>query len=162
MSIKIVGVGNKYRGDDGVGPALIERLALKSATGIDAVSCRCEPADLIEELMNARQVILVDALQPSGSPGQIRRIDPQNIVNGDFAGASTHGFGLGQALSMVEALDRKPDRIAIFAVEGLDFGHGEGLSPPVRAALDKLIDLVEEESRVMQAPLLKAGATQNA
>ena len=43
--------------------------------------------------------------------------------------------GIGTAAALGHALGRMPARLVVFAVEGANFGHGEGLSQPVRRAV---------------------------
>ncbi|MDJ0921903.1 MAG: hydrogenase maturation protease [Henriciella sp.] len=145
MSIRVIGIGNAFRRDDGIGPAVIDRLKQKDLSDVDLRTCRSGPATLIDALRFSGQVVVVDALGPGHSPGQILRLDPEQITAGSVQNTSTHGFGLAEALSLLEALGHTSDNVLVLAVEGVDFGHGEGLSPAVAAALPKLLEEICSE-----------------
>lgn len=138
MTVRVLGIGNRFRRDDGIGPAVIDVLAPEVGDGVDARTCLCEPATLIEAIRDARAVILVDASAPGVTPGRIRRFSTATGVPGWQHAASTHGVSLNQALELAHALGAAPDTVVVYAVEGADFGHGEGLSPTLAAALPGL------------------------
>lgn len=162
MNIKIIGIGNRHRRDDGVGPALIDLLSNKPLANVEAVSCLCEPASLISALSGVKQAVMIDASQSTGTPGQIQKVEPDQLSPSSQAAASSHGFSLGQALSIAKALGKMPEHTIVLAVEGLDFRHGEGLSPPVRKALPELLDRVCREIRAMRSNDVNAGESHDA
>ena len=145
MTVAVIGVGNALRADDGIGPAAIECLRGTLPEGVVARACRCEPATLIEAWRDASAAILVDAAAPAGRPGHITRIDDHQVFAAARPAASTHGFGLAGALALARALHAAPACVVIFAVEGLDFNHGDALSPPVQAALPALLEAIGSE-----------------
>lgn len=149
MTVTIIGIGNRFRRDDGIGSAVVERLHGALPAGYTAKTCACEPATLVEAMRGAGAAILVDAAAPAGRPGRITRIDASAGLSGQQTAASTHGFGLTEALALSTALGVAPANIVLFAVEGVDFRHGEGLSPTVEAALPALIDAVSNEARAI-------------
>jgi hydrogenase maturation protease len=50
--------------------------------------------------------------------------------------ASSHGFGLDDAIRLALALDRMPGRLIVHAIEAADLTQGTGLTPRVAAAID--------------------------
>ncbi len=56
--------------------------------------------------------------------------------------ASSHGLGLGEAVSLGAVLGRLPGRLVLHGVEAADLDLGEGLSPPVAASLGTLAEAV--------------------
>ena len=139
----IIGVGNTYRRDDGVGPWVAARLRDR---GFPTVEASGEGAGLIDLWSAADTVIVIDAMRSAGATGSIRRFDARDaeIPAGLFA-YSSHLFGLAEAISMARELDRLPRRLLVYGIEGEDFGAGEDLSPPVRIAAEKLVARLTKE-----------------
>jgi hydrogenase maturation protease len=157
MTVKLIGIGNRFRRDDGVGPKLVKMLQDDEVKptlpdGIQYLSCLCEPASLVDAMRGADIVVFIDAAAPSGLPGQVTRIETGQNLEQYETTTSTHGFGLDEALAIARALGSAPERIVIYAIEGEDFGHGEGLSNAVQAKLPSLIDMVSTELRALNDP----------
>ena len=55
---------------------------------------------------------------------------------------SSHQFGLADAVETARALGRLPRRLIVVGVEGERFGFGEGLTPAVAAAIDRVVEVV--------------------
>ncbi len=134
----LIGVGNELRGDDAAGLEVARRLG--------ALECEAEPTALMAAWEGAEDVVLVDALSSGGEPGTVRRFDASagELPEG-FAGASTHGFGLGETIALARALATLPARVVVYGIEGADFRQGAGLSPAVAAAVDEVAALIERE-----------------
>lgn len=142
-STLVIGVGNRDRGDDGVGPIAADRLV---ARGIPAVEHSHDGAALIDLWAGCEKVVLVDAMRSGARPGTIRRFDAsrERLPTGAF-GVSSHLFGPLQAMETARALGRLPQSLVVFAIEGGSYGFGNPLSPPVHDALQDLVDRVVEE-----------------
>ena len=145
MRVVVIGVGNLYRRDDGVGPVVVERLR-GQAPGVEAVACEQEPSRLLDEWADADLAMIVDAVSSGGEPGVVHRFDASEraVPSGVFHG-STHAFGVGEAIELARALGRLPRRVLVYGVEGREFAAGEGLSPAVAAVVEPLVaELLEE------------------
>lgn len=139
MSAMVIGVGNEFRRDDGVGPAVARALA---ASGVHAEISDGDPVRLMEAWDGAEVVVLVDAVRCTPTvPGRWHRTTLPRAV----PAASSHGFGVPEAVELAEVLDRRPERLVIYAVEVGDVGFGTGLSPAVAAAVAPLVDAVRAE-----------------
>ena len=94
---------------------------------------------LIEALSAAHGgVLIIDAMRTKGggiAPGTIRRFTGAALPRGAFA--SSHGFGAAQALALAGTLGSGA-KTSIYGIEGADFSHGEGLSPEVENAVQRL------------------------
>jgi hypothetical protein len=55
------------------------------------------------------------------------------------------GPDLGEAVELGRVLGRLPVRLVLYAVEAGDVGYGEGLSPAVAAAADRVVDEIAGE-----------------
>jgi hydrogenase maturation protease len=121
----VIGIGNAWRRDDGAGPAVA-----RAAGGV----CTDDPVRLLELWDGEPHVVVVDACASGAPPGTIHRGDAGMLTHP----ASTHGFGVAEAIELAQALGRAPARLDLYAIEGADFGHGEGLSPCVMEAVRRL------------------------
>lgn len=137
----VIGIGNEYRHDDGVGPALIAALAHHELAGVRLAISDGEPSRLLTDWDGVDLVIVVDAvLCEPAHPGRIHRTRVEDLR--PHTGASSHGLGIPEAVALARVLDRLPCRMLVYAVEAADVGLGTGLSPEVAAALPDLVDAV--------------------
>ena len=146
MRTVVIGVGNPYRRDDGVGSAVAE--LLRDLPGVEVAKSLGETTYLMELWDGADLAILVDAIlvdavrTDPARPGRIHRL---SVPAAGCGAASTHGPGLGEAVELARVLDRLPARLVLYAVEVTDVGHGRGLSLPVAAASRRLAERIRAE-----------------
>ncbi len=144
-SAVIIGVGNDFRRDDGVGPALVESIRPLHLPAVRLVVADGEPTQLLDAWTSATLAVIVDAVLVEGPvPGRIHRTSVDQIAHGARS-ASSHGLGVTEALLLGRALDRLPQRMAVYTVEAADLGFGRGLSPAVANALPDLTRAVLAE-----------------
>jgi hydrogenase maturation protease len=136
----VIGVGNPYRRDDGVGPAVVALLRGR-LTGVEFVTCDGDPATMIEALSYAGRAVVVDAVRSADSAaGHIHRFDTGHPSATRAGIAASHAADLGDTLALARELGRIPDSLAVYTVEVDDVSFGVGLSPTVLAAAGRLVD----------------------
>jgi hydrogenase maturation protease len=141
--LRIIGVGNRWRRDDGVGPWVADRLR---AHGLPAFEHSGEGAGLIEAWDGAGQVIVIDATASGAPAGTLHRLDAvAAALPRHFFRYSSHLFGLAEAISTARTLGRLPPRLIIHGIEGGDFGFGEDFTPEVAAAAAVVVQRILEE-----------------
>lgn len=153
--VLVVAVGNPFRHDDGLGLVVLNRLATlarddAALSGADIVEESGEPVALISRWAGYASVIMIDAVSSGAAPGRLHRIECSGgnwNVGRSSARASTHGLGVAEAVALGRTLDRLPQRLIVLGLETADVRHGEGLSEPVAASLDLLVDAVVSEIR---------------
>jgi hydrogenase maturation protease len=137
----VIGVGNEYRRDDGLGPAVVALLREKDLPGVTYAECDGEPIGLIELWQDAELAVVVDAVRaPQAQPGRVHRLSASHPSATGTSSASSHGVDLGDAMALARALDRVPRRLWLYAVEVTDTGFGVGLSAPVAEAARQVAD----------------------
>lgn len=140
----VIGVGNSFRRDDGVGPAVAEEIAKRALPGVRVLLATGEPGALLDAWNDAGLAIVIDAAMCEGaSPGRIRRWTPDE--NGVPRAVSSHAIGLPEAFALGEALGQLPDRLVGFSVDIVDAGHGVGMTADVAAAVPDVVDAVLAE-----------------
>ncbi|MEU5872150.1 hydrogenase maturation protease [Glycomyces sp. NPDC047369] len=142
-SVAIVGIGNKYRQDDRVGLAVVDRLREQGVPPWTRLAvCDGEPSRLVELWSFAVLAIVVDALEVrSPVPGRIHRLDVGAVAAGESPSAS-RGPGLGTAVRLACEVDRMPERLVVYGVEMDEYGFGMRLSGPVRRAAGHVAEQV--------------------
>ena len=139
----IVGVGNAFRSDDGVGPLVAETLASK---GFETQVHAGDGTGLMQLFETRDGVVLVDATRSGAEPGTLIALDAlAGKLPADLFHYSTHRFGLAEAVETARALDALPKRLLVYGIEGRDFGSGTDLSEPVMAAARRLVARLARE-----------------
>jgi hydrogenase maturation protease len=134
--VVVIGVGNEFRRDDGAGPAVVERLRDLVPSGVRLVTTDGEPTRLIEAWTGAALAVVVDAVRAlPPHPGRLHRFVVDRSAAGARQTASSHGFGLDDAVGLAVALDRMPGRLIVHAIEAADLTQGTGLTPAVAEAV---------------------------
>lgn len=144
----IIGVGNEYRGDDGVGPAVLRALAGTQPADVEMVVQAGEALALMTAWMDAERVILIDAVAARGTPGKMYRIDARKTpLPAHFLACSTHDFGVAAAIELARTIGLLPPHIILYGIEGQDFAPGAGLSSPIARAVHTVAARVTQEVR---------------
>jgi len=133
----VIGVGNRFRGDDGIGLVVAERLCADCPPGAEIALSSGEAAELMDLWEGRDSVIIVDAAKSNALAGTIHTVEvDRDELPLDVFQASTHTFGLAQAIELARALNRLPRCMIVYGIEGVDFDHGKTLSPPVAAVVE--------------------------
>lgn len=141
-SAVVIGIGNSFRRDDGVGVAVSDRIAERRPPGVRVLSATGEPAALLEAWAGAARAVVVDAAAGEGcQPGRVRRWSADDLDAATTV-LSSHALGLAQTTALGRALGRMPAELVVFTVEVADTGHGVGLTPAVAAAIPEVVDAV--------------------
>ncbi len=152
----VLGIGNRARGDDGFGAAVLARLRQKleetgrhPASELELRWAGLAGLELLLDFEGRECVFVVDAVRMGTTPGSHRRITAQHLLDAAVDQGTLHGFGLPMALRLAEALGVLPREFWLFGVEPASLEHEEGLSPVVQAAVAPVTDqlLAEFEAR---------------
>ena len=142
--VVVIGIGNSYRRDDGVGPAVAAAVDARAAPGVRVLSDPADPFCILDAWAGAPLAVVVDAAVATPSvPGRIHRCTI-NQLQGASA-VSSHGVDIATVLALGQALDRMPADVVVFAIEVTETGYGVGLSPRVAAALPHAVGAVMSE-----------------
>jgi hydrogenase maturation protease len=143
--IVVVGLGNSYRGDDGVGVAAAAALDELALPGVRVVTDIVEPMSLLEAWSGARLAVVIDgAVETPAVPGRVRRCTVGDVVAAS-EGLSSHSVDISRTHALGQALGRVPDELVVFTIEVADTGHGIGLTPQVADAMPEVVDMVVAE-----------------
>ncbi|HUZ02314.1 MAG TPA: hydrogenase maturation protease [Thermomicrobiaceae bacterium] len=144
--VVVVGLGNRLRGDDAVGPLVAEQLSGRTPPDVSVVSHEGDPTDLLEEWDGAGLCVVVDAVWSGAGPGTLHRIEPlAGPLKFQLDFPSSHGFDLMSTVTLGRVLGRLPRRLVVLGVEAASFERGAALSPEVAAALPAVVAVVLAE-----------------
>ncbi|HET9308841.1 MAG TPA: hydrogenase maturation protease [Candidatus Sulfotelmatobacter sp.] len=145
-AVLIVAYGNPLRCDDGVAWRAAEALRGKFPEDQVEVLCLHQLApELAETGRWFECVIFMDAAsKEAGKPGEIRveEIRGEAIPTSEAA-AFGHSLSPAAVLALAANLYGAKPQVFSVTVTGEDFGHGDGLSPSVAAAVPDLISRIE-------------------
>lgn len=145
MKPLVIGVGNRWRGDDGIGPRVVEAIASMGRDDLDLLVLDGEAARLASAWRGRRRVVVVDAMRAGAVPGTIHRLVDLDRIPLAPGGTSTHGGGVAAAVSLAGALGVLPDHLAVIGIEPAVVEHRDQLSAAVDARLGDLVARTLEE-----------------
>jgi hydrogenase maturation protease len=144
--LKVVCVGNPWRGDDSAGLAVARRLKGELPEGVELAEREGEPTALIDAWEGADSLWLVDAVSSGADAGTIHRLDAsERELPAELFRASTHHVGLAEAVELARALERLPPTTVVYGIEGGSFELGAELTPAVAVAAERVAAAVREE-----------------
>jgi hydrogenase maturation protease len=142
----LIGVGNRYRGDDAAGVLVARRVREAAPAGVEVLEEEGELSDLLDAWKEVGQVVLVDAVYSGAAPGTIHRFEAEaGPLPAQLFRFSTHAFSVAEAIELARALGQLPPRLTVYGIEGSEFTAGAPLTPAVEAALGELVARALEE-----------------
>lgn len=149
-NILVIGIGNEYRSDDGVGRTLVRAL-MPVPERVRVIEHSGEGTALMEVWHDVERVILVDAVHSGGLPGSIYRLDAEvRPIPRQFFHYSTHAFSVAEAIEMARSLGRLPPRLIIYGIEGANFDAGVELSPEIVKIAGEVLQRIRDEIKEMR------------
>lgn len=143
-AVRVVGVGNPSRGDDGVGPAVAAEVAARVGPTVDVVVSTADPSRLIERWGSADTVVLIDAMVDDVPSGTVAVFDATvEPLPADLESVSSHGMGISATVELARSLGRLPKRLVVVGVAGRDFER-IGLTQEVEGAVEDAVRAVME------------------
>lgn len=147
--IIILGMGNKFFGDDGVGIVIAEKLKELIA---DIPQIKVEETNwggfrIIDLLSGYKSAIIVDALKTGRKPaGFIHKLDYKELIH-SVRMVSFHDVNFATAVEFAREINiPMPEDISVYAIEINEADHfSEELTEEVFAAVDKCIYMILEE-----------------
>jgi hydrogenase maturation protease len=136
----IIGVGQDFRGDDAAGLLVARRLREMAGSGVAVLENSGAAADLMAAWQEPDAVILADAVQGGGWPGEIFRfpVHETHLPVELFPATSSHAWGVAQAAALGRVLQQLPAFLVVYGIEGRNFGLGDDLSPEVARAVPEV------------------------
>ena len=138
----IIGVGNPWRRDDGIGWAVAEAVGQRLGPAVEVVESDGEPTRLRDAWAGVDVAVVVDAVRGGGVPGKIHVWADTPELPSAPPSTGSHALGLADAIALGRALDRLPTRLIVVGVEAHETSPGHGLSSAVAGAVEEAVDLI--------------------
>ncbi len=144
-STLILGVGNLLLGDEGVGVHVVRRLEqMPLPVGIECLDGGTGSFQLLDPMLAAEKLVLIDATADGRPAGTLRRLQPR-FARDYPPSLSAHDIGLKDLLDTFHLL-RGPAQVVLFAVSIESFQElGMELSAAVAERLEEIAAVVWEE-----------------
>jgi hydrogenase maturation protease len=152
--ILVLGVGNVLLTDEGVGVRVVHELmaGYDFPPNVKLVDGGVLGLSLTGTMMDADQVIIIDAVRGNDEPGTLYRFPwqakPEHIQYKD----SLHQIDLMETMALLPLLGQPPSVVVL----GVEFGDidnwGLSLTPQVEKAVRPLMDMVLKELEDLGAP----------
>ncbi len=146
-NVLVLGIGNVLMGDEGVGVHVVRHLeTLGVPEGVELLDGGTGSFLLLEPMIRARRIILIDATLDDQLPGAVSRLTPR--FSTDYPRTLTaHDIGLKDLLDTFYLLGH-PVEVLLFAISiaplqeiGLDLG------PEVAKRVPEIVQLILQELR---------------
>jgi hydrogenase maturation protease len=152
-NVIVIGVGNPFRGDDGVGLMVVRLLKEQSPAHIRVVEQSRQSFALLELWDKTDTVIIIDAVVSGSQPGTVHRF---NVHAGPIPTAwfhgSTHAFGVAEAIELARVLGQLPPRLLVYGIEARSWEAGVGLSPELERVVPTVVERILQEVRCTNCP----------
>ncbi|MEW5829771.1 MAG: HyaD/HybD family hydrogenase maturation endopeptidase [Chloroflexota bacterium] len=139
----VLGVGNLLMSDEGFGVHAVERLvkSYKIPGEVQVLDGGTLGMDLLYYLEDARNLLLVDAIQADREPGYMLRLEDDRVPAFLSLKVSPHQVGVPDMLAAARLRGTTPDRIVLWGVQPEKIELGLELS----ATVEPLVDVVVEK-----------------
>ena len=142
----VLGVGNSFRHDDGIGSRIISILQQQSsAITADLLDGGIDGLALLDKIEPYSNVIIIDAVNMGRDPGNVQCFAAEDVrlkIKSDAL--STHGFGLAELITLMQNLNIQTN-IKIIGIEPQNVDFGEGLSAIVEQKVPEILTIVKDE-----------------
>jgi hydrogenase maturation protease len=133
--------GNPSRGDDALGPCLIDRLSSNPNLDRDRILLLTDFQLQLEHILDleaCERVIFVDAASTGPAPFVLVPVRPQPEI-----ALSTHSLSPGTLLHLFrKVIGQEPPPARLLAIRGYGFDLGASLTDQARANLDRAFGLL--------------------
>ena len=143
-----MGIGNILWADEGFGVRAVERYHEKFAD-----DCRVRVIDggtlgayLINEVINARRLLIFDCCDLKAAPGTMRLLRGDEIKIWSATKISPHQTGMNDVLATAMLQGYEPEKLTVIGVQPKELeDYGGSLTETVKAAIEPAVDCAAKE-----------------
>jgi len=138
--IVVAGIGNPIRSDDFVGVKIVQNLQGKVPERVHLIECETVPESFMQEIVDLKpsHVVRIDAAILELTPRETRLVFPEQVTA--FPAITTHMLPLRVFCEYVAKMTEA--KIALLLIEPKNMEFGEGLTPEVQAAAEKITEML--------------------
>jgi len=149
--IRVIGIGNILAGDDAIGPLIIKAMKAKPLDDVELIEAGMSGLGILDFMRGADAVIVIDAVHSHQAPGTIHRlVIPEDLgllmqPAWNSGTMSTHGFGLGETLTLSHTLGTLPPTTLVYGIELVQTEMGTAVSSTVIEAIEAVVSAIEKD-----------------
>lgn len=132
-SITIVGIGNEFRGDDGIALIILRSLKTAIPAEVKLVELTGDQSNLLELMQDTNNLIIIDAVSSKAPSGTIFHINAsEESFPTNFFSVSTHGIDLAESIELARTMKQLPELVLFYGIAGNDFSFTRSVSQQVK------------------------------
>jgi hydrogenase 3 maturation protease len=137
--IVVLGIGNTLKLDDGAGVEVVRKSKLQKTNykqGIEFLDGGSAPENFTGEIKRLKPdtLVIVDAIDFPGQPGEVRIIAEEKISDSGF---TTHNMSMRTYIDFLRQ-DLPELSVVVVGIQPKKVAFGEGLSPEVQKGVDEI------------------------
>lgn len=146
--LNVIGLGNFLKGDDAIGPVVIEKLSrLFDKSQLNLVDAGADAISVLDYLLGKDPVLIIDCAKMGKVAGDVVEFDVNEAnINLAYNTFSLHGFRFGDIYKMAKTIGQVAS-CKIIGVEPKHLNFNESLSSEVEASIPKIINIVKMEAK---------------
>lgn len=142
----IIGIGSLVMGDDAVGPRITEELRTIHTGRVQFYELNTPAYDLITYFHDYKNVIIIDAATFGASPGEIRRVQREEIIRWQpSAGTSMHDIDMISVIDYASQLDMLPENLILYCIQIASAEMSEQLTPAVEESIPRAVEMISAD-----------------
>lgn len=143
--LKVIGLGNVLRGDDGIGPMVIEQLEELGDESIQLIDAGADPFTLLEHLIESDPLLIIDCAEMGMLPGSTHLFSIYDAKFRESANSiSLHGFSFADVYRMAAEIGVLAP-CKIIGVQPKNIGFCDKLSDEVKASIPTILKMINQE-----------------
>ncbi len=148
--LSIIGCGNPYRQDDGVGIYVVQSiqkyLKQRHFPGVSAYDAGTAGIEVMFKARGSEELIIVDANLSQSEPGSLFIVPGEELANFPEPTYNLHDFRWDHAIYSGKKIyrDAFPENISVYLIEAASVEMGNGMTELVKATADKVIVMIKE------------------
>ena len=147
MSTLVLGLGNSIMTDDGFGVKVVNTLSSRYhfQGKIRLIDGGTLGLDLLPHLEDVASLLIIDALDMRDNPGQLFRIEGEDVPRAFASKLSVHQMGLQDLLAVAELQGHVPTKLVVWGVQPECIEMGTDLTSTVESAVEPVVQKVLNE-----------------
>ena len=146
--IVVLGLGNPLMADEGIGVAVVERLAplAERYPDVEFIDAGTGGMAVLHQIEGRLKVLFVDCALMGEEPGAIRRFTPDEVRTvKNLAHQSLHEMDLLKVLDLAKQLGQGPQEVVLFGIEPEAVVPRMGLSDVMAGRMERYVEAIQSE-----------------
>lgn len=145
--INVIGIGNALKGDDAIGPSVIDEIEkMDILENVNYVNVGSDAFAVLEYLMDDKPIIIIDCARMGKKAGEVVTFTVNEVNIKQLNNAiSLHGYGFADIYRIAEGLGNVAP-CTIIGVEPQQTDFNNDISEEVKASIPKILNMIYLEA----------------